>query len=129
MPDIENVLREELKRAAERVRPELLRPVQVPARRSLGRPRLLLLAAAAAVIAVIAAGALAAGLTSAHQPAVSGSAPASLPPFSVPPSSAPGGQGIQAVVRESASRQVTGTVRVPSAIGVEWAPSAGTFVT
>jgi len=41
MPDIENLLREELKRAAGQVRPELLRPLQVPTRRPGWRPRLL----------------------------------------------------------------------------------------
>ena len=134
MPDIENLLREELKRAAERVQPELLRPLQVPTRRPSWRPRLLPLAAAAAVIAVIMAGVFVAGLTpahkpAAHKPAVSGSAPASLPRFYVTTSSAPDGRGIQAVVRASASGQVTGTVPVPSAIPVEWADSGGTFVT
>ena len=77
---------------------------------------------------------LVAGLTpahkpAAHKPAVSGSAQASLPRFDVTTSSAPGGRGIQAVVRASASGQVTGTVPVPSAIPVEWADSGGTFVT
>jgi hypothetical protein len=139
MPDIENLLREELKRAAGQVQPELLRPLQVPTRRPGWRPRLLPLAAAAAVIAVITAGALVAGLTAAHkpaahqpaahQPAVSGSAPASLPRFYVTTSPAPYGPGIQAVVRASASGQVTGTVPVPSALSVEWADSGGTFVT
>jgi hypothetical protein len=133
MPDVENLLRGELKRAADQVQPELLRPLQVPTRRPGWRPRLLPLAAAAAVIAVITAGALVAGLTAAHKPAahkpaVSGSAPASLPRFYVTTSSAPDGRGIQAVVRASASGQVTGTVPVPSAIPVEWADS-GTFVT
>ncbi|HEX2744583.1 MAG TPA: hypothetical protein VHN16_09300 [Streptosporangiaceae bacterium] len=133
MPDVENLLREELKRAAERVQPELLRPLQVP-RRPSWRPRLLPLAAAAAVIAVITAGALVAGLTAAHEPAarkpaVSGSAPAGLPRFYVTTSSGPGGRGIQAVVRASAGGKVTGTVPVPSAIPVEWADSGGTFVT
>lgn len=132
MPDVENLLREELKRAAERVQPELLRPLQAPTRRPSWRPRLLPLAAAAAVTAVITAGALVAGLTAAHKPAahkpaVSGSTPASLPRFYVTTSS--GGPGIQAVVRASASGQVTGTVPVPSAIPVEWADSGGTFVT
>jgi len=144
MPDVENQLREELKRAAERVQPELLRPLQVPTRRPSWRPRLLPLTAAAAVIAVITAGALVAGLPAAHQPtaqqptaqqptaqrpAVSGPAPASLPRFYVTTSSPPDGRGIQAVVRASASGQVTGTVPAPSAIPVEWADSGGTFVT
>ena len=77
---------------------------------------------------------LVAGLTpahkpAAHKPAVSGSAPASLPRFYVTTSSAPGGRGIQAVVRASASGRVTGTVPMPSALPVEWADSGGTFVT
>src|ERR1700722_16569794 len=144
MPDVENQLREELKRAAERVQPELLRPLQVPTRRSRWRPRLLPLAAAAAVVAVITAGAIVAGLPAAHQPAAAqptahqpaaaqpvavGPAPAGLPRFYVTTSSAPDSRGIQAVVRASASGQVTGTVPVPSAIPVEWADSGGTFVT
>ena len=134
MPDLENLLREELQHEAQKVQPELLRPLQVPTRRPSWRPRLLPFTAAAAVIAVITAGALAAGLTAAHKPAarkpaVSGSAPASLPRFYVTTSSGPGGRGIQAVVRASASGQVTGTVPVPSALPVEWADSGGTFVT
>ena len=134
MPDLENLLREELQHEAQKVQPELLRPLQVPTRRPSWRPRLLPFTAAAAVIAVITAAALVAGLTAAHKPAahkpaVSGSAPASLPRFYVTTSSAPGGRGIQAVVRASASGQVTGTVPVPSALPVEWADSGGTFVT
>ena len=134
MPDLENLLREELQHEAQKVQPELLRPLQVPTRRPSWRPRLLPFAAAAAVIAVITAGALVAGLTAApkpaaHKPAVSGSAPASLPRFYVTTSSGPGGRGIQAVVRTSASGKVTGIVPVPSALPVEWADSGGTFVT
>src|SRR5579859_7704695 len=134
MPDLENLLREELQHEAQKVQPELLRPLQVPTRRPSWRPRLLPFTAAAAVIAVITAGALVAGLTAAHKPAahkpaVSGSAPASLPRFYVTTSSVPGGRGIQAVVRASASGQVTGTVPVPSALPVEWADSGGTFAT
>ena len=77
---------------------------------------------------------LVAGLTparkpAAHKPAVSGSARAGLPRFYVTTRSAPGGRGIQAVVRASASGRVTGTVPVPSALPVEWADSGGTFVT
>ncbi len=134
MADLENLLREELRHEAQKAQPELLRPLRVPTRRPSWRPRLLPFTAAAAVIAVITAGALAAGLTAAHKPAarkpaVSGSAPASLPRFYVTTSSRPGGRGIQAVVRASASGQVTGTVPVPSALPVEWADSGGTFVT
>jgi hypothetical protein len=139
MPDIENLLREELKRDAQKVQPELLRPLHVPTRRPSWRPRLLPFTAAAAVIAVITAGALVASLPAAHQPTasqptasqptVSGSVPASLPRFYVTTSSPADGRGVQAVVRASASGQVTGTVPVPSALPVEWADSGGTFVT
>jgi len=134
MPDLENLLREELQHEAQKVQPELLRPLQVPTRRPTWRPHLLPFTAAAAVIAVITAGALVAGLAAAHKPAadkpaVSGPAPAGLPHFYVTTSSGPGGRGIQAVVRASASGKVTGTVPVPSAIPVEWADSGGTFVT
>src|SRR6267378_3428743 len=104
MPDLENLLREELQHEAQKVQPELLRPLQVPTRRPSWRPRLLPFTAAAAVIAVITAGALVAGLTAAHKPAahkpaahkpaahkpaVSGSAPAGLPRFYVTTSSSP----------------------------------------
>ena len=75
------------------------------------------------------AGLTAAHKPAAHKPAVSGSAPASLPRFYVTTSSSPGGRGIQAVVRASASGKVTGTVPVPSALPVEWSDSGGTFVT
>jgi len=136
MPDVENLLREELKKVAGQVQPEVLRPLQVPTRRRGWRPRLLPLAAAAAVIAVITAGALIAGLTTADKPAAAGSGPAapvavpaSLPRFYVTTSSTPNGRGIEAVVRASAGGQVVGTVSVPSAIPVEWADSGGTFVT
>jgi len=134
MPDLENLLREELQHEAQKVQPELLRPLQVPTRRPTWRPHLLPFTAAAAVIAVITAGALVAGLAAAHKPAadkpaVSGPAPAGLPHFYVTTSSGPGGRGIQAVVRASASGKVTGIVPVPSALPVEWADSGGTFVT
>ena len=134
MPDLENLLRDELQHEAQKVQPELLRPLQVPTRRPTWRPHLLPFTAAAAVIAVITAGALVAGLAAAHKPAadkpaVSGPAPAGLPHFYVTTSSGPGGRGIQAVVRASASGKVTGIVPVPSALPVEWADSGGTFVT
>ena len=138
MPDVENLLREELTHEAQKVQPERLRPLQAPTRRltrrSSWRPRLLPFTAAAAVIAVITAAALVAGLTTAHKaaarkPAVSRSALAGLPRFYVTTSSTTDGRGVQAVVRASASGQVTGTVPLPSANPVEWADSGGTFVT
>jgi hypothetical protein len=116
MPDIENLLREELRHTAQQVQPEQLRPLRVPAPGRGRRPRLLPLAAAAAVIAIIAAVALVTGLTASHQPAVSGSAPAVPPRFYVTIRDVPHGQGTeaQAVVRATATGRVTGTVTVPS---------------
>ncbi len=129
MSDLEDLLREELKRTAQKVQPEVLRPLRVPASGHGWRPRLLPLAAAAAVIVIIAVVALITGLPASHQPATSGSAPASLPRFYVTTGSTPNGRGTQAVVRASASGQVVGTVSVPSADSVPWADSGGTFVT
>jgi hypothetical protein len=116
MPDIENLLREELKHTAQQVQPEQLRPLRVPAPGRSWRPRLLPLAAAAAVIVIIAAVALVTGLTGSHQSATSRSVPAAPPRFYVTIRDVPHGQGteVQAVVRASATGQVTGTVTVPS---------------
>jgi hypothetical protein len=150
MPDIENLLREELKHTAQQVQPELLRPLRAPAPgrapapesapatesapapgRVLApwrapapwrgwRPRLLPLAAAAAVIAIIAAVALVAGLPASHQAATTRSAPAALPRFYVTILNVHYSQAVkvEAVVRASASGNVTGTVTVPWAVGV-----------
>jgi hypothetical protein len=115
MPDIENLLREELKSAAHKIQPEVLRPLRPLASGRGWRPRLLPLAAAAAVIAVIAVVALVIGLPASHQPATSRPVPAP-PPFYVTILDVPHGQGVkvEAVVRASGSGQVTGTVTVPS---------------
>src|SRR5438132_10997264 len=90
MPDLENLLREELQHEARKVQPELLRPLQVPTRRPSWRPRLLPFTAAAAVIAVITAGRPAPGPTSAHHPSAPPPRgcpprPARPPPPSTPP--------------------------------------------
>lgn len=117
MPDLEDLLREELKRTARKVQPEVLRPLRVPAPGRRWRLRLLPLAAAAAVIAVITVVALVAGLTPAQKPAPSGSAPAALPRFYVTIRAGANSHEVTAVVRASAGGQVTGTVQVPSPIG------------
>jgi hypothetical protein len=114
MPDIEELLREELKRTARKVQPEVLRPLRVPAPDRSRRRRLLPLAAAAAVIAVITVVALVAGLTAVQKPAPSGSAPAALPRFYVTIRVGANGHEVAAVVHASAGGQVTGTVQVPS---------------
>jgi hypothetical protein len=116
MPDLEDLLREELKRTARKVQPEVLRPLRVPAPRHSWRPRLLPLAAAAAVIAIVAVVALAVGLATSPKPAISGSPSAALPRFYVTISGGANGHEVAAVVHASASGQVTGTVQVPSIV-------------
>ncbi len=116
MPDLEELLREELKRTARKVQPEVLRPLRVPAPGRSRRRRLLPLAAAAAVIAVITVAALVVGLTAAQKPAPSGSAPAALPRFYVTIRGGANGHEVAAVVHASAGGQVTGTVQVPSIV-------------
>jgi hypothetical protein len=116
MPDIEELLREELKRTARKVQPEILRPLRVPAPDRSRRRRLLPLAAAAAVIAVITVVALVVGLTAVQEPAPSGSAPAALPRFYVTIRAGANSHEVAAVVHASAGGQVTGTVQVPSII-------------
>ena len=69
MSDLEDLLREELKRTAQKVQPEVLRPLRVPASGHGWRPHLLPLAVAAAVIVIIAVVALITGLPASHQPA------------------------------------------------------------
>src|SRR5579862_4449584 len=114
MPDVEDLLREELKRTAQKVQPEMLRPLRAPAPRRGWRPRLVPLAAGVAVIAVIAVVALVAGLFTSPKPAISGPASASPPRFYVTISDGANSHEAEAVVRASASGQVTGTVQVPT---------------
>jgi hypothetical protein len=78
MPGIEDLLREELQRVTDAVQREHLRPLRAPARRQRWQRRLIPLAAAAAVIAIITVAALMTGLPSGRQ-----AAPSSLarPPY------------------------------------------------
>jgi hypothetical protein len=114
MPDIEELLREELKRTARKVQPEILRPLRAPAPHRGWRPRLVALSATAALIAIVAVVALIAGLSASPKPAISGPASAALPRFYVTISGGAHGNETEAVVRVSAGGQVTGTVQVPS---------------
>jgi hypothetical protein len=116
MPDIENLLREELKQTAQQVQPGQLRPLRVPAPKRDWRPRLIPLVAAVAVAVIIAVVALAAGLGTSHQPPASRPVPAAPPRYYVTIADVPDGQGakVEAVVRASASGRTTGTVTVPA---------------
>jgi hypothetical protein len=115
MPDISELLREELKRAAERVQPEHLRPLRIPVRRHRWRLRLVPAAAAAAVIIIVAVAVLAAGTPTGHRPAAPfPRSSVTIPRYYVTISRyvVP----LQAVVRDSANGQVTGAVTVPAVV-------------
>ena len=113
MPDISELLREELKRVTDQVQPEQLRPLRVPVRPPRRGLRLVQVAAGAAVLA-IAVAALAVGTAAGHRPA--GTATRShvtIPRYYVAISQ--NVSSLQAVVRDSANGRITGAVTVPSA--------------
>jgi hypothetical protein len=135
MPPIEDLLRGELKRVADTVQPEQLRPLQMPVPGRRWHRRLLPVAAAAAVIAVGVAAVLVAG------------------PKPVPPA-APGSAAIpryyltftfvadkrvhdlpvtEAVIWDSATGKITGTVKIvtddfPAPVAVAAAPDDRSFI-
>jgi hypothetical protein len=123
MPAIEEMLRQELKHAAEKVQPERLRPLHVPApgRRWYLRwhLRLIPVAAAAAVVAIVAlAGSLVSGTSSPRPPVTSTPVPATLPRYYITYTYVNHAHQLapqtEVVIRNSASGQVTGKVTVLS---------------
>ncbi len=112
MPPIEQLLRAELKRVTDQVKPEQLRPLRVPARRHGWRVRLLPVAAGAAVVAIIAVAALLAGMTAGPRPAVPAPVTGAMPRYYITVTRS--AAGLAAVVHTSADGRVTGTVKVPS---------------
>jgi len=117
MPGIEDLLREELQRVTDAVQREHLRPLRAPAPRPRWQLRLIPLAAAAAVIAVITVAALMTGLPSGRPAAPSSPASAAIPGFYLTGVFTKGSDGrpqTEAVIRDSASGRVTGQVRVLS---------------
>ena len=112
MPPFEQLLRAELKRVTDQVKPEQLRPLRVPARRHGWRGRLLPAAAAVAVVAIVAVVALLAGMTAGPRPAAPAPVTGAMPRYYVTVTRS--AAGLAAVVRESADGTVTGTVQVPS---------------
>lgn len=112
MPAIEELLRDEFRRVTDTVQPARLRPLRVPAPRPGWRPRLLPIAAGAAVIAIATVAALLAGTPASQPPHTTPPpVPAAMPPYYV--TIADSAAGLQAVVRESAHGAVTGTVAIP----------------
>jgi len=137
MPPIEDLLRDELKRVADTVQPGQLRPLQVPVRERRWHRRLLPVAAAAAVIAVAVAAVLVAG----PKPGpASAPGPAAVPryylTFTYVPDQAYHGLRLpvtEAVVRDSATGRITGTVKIvtddfPAPVTVAAAPDDRSFI-
>src|SRR5579862_6282477 len=135
MPPIEDLLRGELKRVADTVQPEQLRPLQIPVPGRRWHRRLLPIAAAAAVIAV----AVAAVLVAVPRPAPP-SAPgqAAIPRYYltftfVPDQHVQGLPVTEAVIRDSATGRITGTVKImtddfPAPVTVATAPGDRSFI-
>ena len=135
MPPIEDLLRGELKRVADTVQPGQLRPLQMPVPRRRWRRRLLPVAAAAAVIAVAVAAVLVAGPKPAP-PAAPGRA--AIPRYYLTFTFVADKQFhdlpvTEAVLRDSATGKITGTVKImtndfPASVTVAAAPDDRSFI-
>ena len=135
MPPIEDLLRGELKRVADTVQPGQLRPLQMPVPGRRWRRRLLPVAAAAAVIAVAVAAVLVA-VPRPVPPAAPG--PAAIPRYYltftyVADQQFHGLPITEAVIRDSATGQITGTVKIvtryfPAPVTVAAAPDDRSFI-
>jgi hypothetical protein len=135
MPPIEDLLRDELKRVADTVQPGQLRPLQMPVPARRWHRRLLPVTAAAAVIAVAVAAVLVAG-PKPVPPAASG--PAAIPRYYltltfVADKQFQGLPVTEAVIRNSATGRITGTVKIlsyafPAPVTVAAAPDDRSFI-
>jgi hypothetical protein len=135
MPPIEDLLRDELKRVADTVQPGQLRPLQMPVPARRWHRRLLPVTAAAAVMAVAVAAVLVAG-PKPVPPAASG--PAAIPRYYltftfVADKQFQGLPVTEAVIRNSATGRITGTVKIlsyafPAPVTVAAAPDDRSFI-
>jgi hypothetical protein len=137
MPSIENLLRDELRRVTDTVQPGHLRPLRTPAPRPRWRHRLLPIAAAAAVAVVAVGAVLVAGPKSAPAPA-SASGTAAVPQYyltftTVPDRAFQDLPETEAVVRDTATGKITGTVKIftdafPASVAATAAPDGRSFI-
>jgi hypothetical protein len=135
MPSIDNLLRDELKRVTDTVRPGQLRPLRIPAPGRRWRQRLLPLAAAAAVIAVAVSAVLVAGpgLGPASAP-VTAAVPRHYLTFTfVPDKQFHDLPVTKAVIRDTATGKITGTVKImtksfPASVAADAAPDGRSFI-
>jgi hypothetical protein len=128
--EMEQRLREELRRITDQVQSGELRPLRAPERGRVRRRRLLLAGAITAGTAIAATAAVVATLlvSTAASPrpvTVPATAPAGLPPFYVVATQSASAGPVQVVVRDTVNGQETGSLTVPNAEG-RWAALAGT---
>lgn len=133
MPPIEDLLRDELKRVADTVQPGQLRPLRMPVPGRRWHRLLLPVAAAAAIVAVAVAAVLVAGPTP-----VPPSAPTAIPHYYLTFTFVPDQQFhnlpvTEAVVRDSGTGKITGTVKIvtdffPASVDVAAAPDDRSFI-
>src|SRR6185437_11730866 len=137
MPSIDNLLRDELKRVTDAVQPGQLRPLRIPAPGRRWRQRLLPVAAAAAVIAVAVSAVLVAGPKLAPAPAsapVTAAVPRHYLTFTfVPDKQFHDLPVTEAVIRETATGKITGTVKImtksfPASVAADAAPDGRSFI-
>lgn len=137
MPSIDNLLRDELKRVTDTVQPGQLRPLWIPAPGHRWRRRLLPLAAAAAVIAVAVSAVLVAGPKLTPVPAaapVTAAVPRHYLTFTfVPDKQFHDLPVTEAVIRDTASGKITGTVKIttksfPASVAADAAPDGRSFI-
>ena len=137
MPSIDNLLRDELKRVTDTVQPGQLRPLWIPAPGHRWRRRLLPLAAAAAVIAVAVSAVLVAGPKLTPVPAaapVTAAVPRHYLTFTfVPDKQFHDLPVTEAVIRDTASGKITGTVKIttksfPASVAADAASDGRSFI-
>jgi hypothetical protein len=133
MPPIEDLLRGELKRVADTVQPGQLRPLQIPVPGRRWHRRLLPVAAAAAVVAVAVAAVLVAG-PKPVPPSASTAIPRYYLTFTfVADRQVQGLPVTEAVIRDSATGKITGTVKIvteffPASVSFTAAPDDRSFI-
>ena len=135
MPSIDNLLCDELKRVTETVQPGQLRPLRIPAPGRRWRHRLLPLAAAAAVIAVAVSAVMVAGprLAPASAPGTAAVPRHYLTFTFVPDKQFHDLPVTEAVIRDTASGKITGTVKIttksfPASVAADAAPDGRSFI-
>ena len=133
MPSIDNLLRDELKRVTDTVQPGQLRPLRIPVPGRRWRRRLAPVAAAAAIIAVAVSAVLAAGPKLTPAPVTAAVPRHYLTSTFVPDKQFHDLPVTEAVIRDTASGKITGTVKIttksfPASVAATAAPDGRSFI-